>query len=166
MLIGILEFQVDLNLWVDAEDNRACLADVLELQSVFSWNSGGDLNPDDNLGDASRGLSSHVLLRVHFGAVEAHMVFLRGDARCRDHAGRESCDNEVGGGKAFAAPVVVGWGVGDEFNLARSVCGRATQFADVKCLLGNHVFMESAVRGFSMRRSKEFFSETLRRMRL
>ena len=140
MLIGILEFQVDVNVGVDAEDNRAGLADVLELRPVILWDSGDNVDANDDFGDPAGRLRAHVFLREHFCAFEVHFILLSADAGGRDHARGKRGNNEVGGRKTFAAPVVVGRRVGDEFNLARSVCGRAAQFANVKCLLGNHVF--------------------------
>lgn len=139
MLIGILEFQVDENFGVDAEGNGAGVADVLELRPVLSWNTCGNVKADDHSCNAPWRLCSHVLFRVHFGAVEVHTIFLRGNARSRDHAGRECGNDEVGRREALAAPVVIGRRVGDEFNLAWSVGGLASQLADVKCVLGNHL---------------------------
>ena len=86
---------------------------------------------DGQTDNATRGVDTHFLVDDNFHACEIELFALGDDAHDGGHAGTKGGGDEIGGGKCFAAAVVIDWCIGDESISRGNVQGGAVELAFV-----------------------------------
>ena len=132
------ELDGGLDVGVEAFVDGAGVGCAFELLLVFGSDGVGDVDLDGEGCDAAWGGGCHVLVDRGGGAGDVEVEGAGHDAHDGEHAGAEGCGDEVGGGKAFAAALIVFGGVGVEFGAGRAVDCLAVQVALIFELDANH----------------------------
>ena len=109
-----------------------------ELELVFGGEDLGDVNLNREAGDPAWRGGGHLFFDGCGGAGDVEREGAGHDAHDAQHAGAEGGGDEIGGGEAFAAALVVRWGVGDEGGGGGGMDCPAVQVPQVFELDGDH----------------------------